>query len=60
MVLVLPVVQVIVKSPHAMKSHCPTRYSITAGTGLFRAPENGWEIHWSLFKFPNHLHRYEN
>ena len=28
----------------------------TAGTGLFTAPENGWEIHWSLFKFPNHLH----
>jgi hypothetical protein len=30
---------------------------ITAGTGLFTAPENGWEIYWSLFKFPNHLHK---
>ena len=33
------------------------KYSITAGTGLFTASENGWEIYWSLFKFPNHLHR---
>ena len=30
---------------------------VTAGTGLFTASENGWEIYWSLFKFPNHLHR---
>ena len=29
----------------------------TAGTGLFKAIENGWEIHWSLFEFPNHFHR---
>ena len=35
----------------------PTKLCITAGTGLFTASENGWEIYWSLFKFPNHLHR---
>ena len=29
----------------------------TAGTGLFTAAENGWEIHWSLFEFPNHFRR---
>ena len=28
-----------------------------AGMGLFTSPENGWEIHWLLFKFPNHLHK---
>ena len=27
----------------------------TADTGLFTASENGWEIHWLLFKFLNHL-----
>ena len=30
---------------------------ITAGMGLLTATENGWEINWSLFEFPNHLHR---
>ena len=29
----------------------------TAGAGLLTATENGCEIHWSLFKFPNHLYR---
>ena len=29
----------------------------TAGMGLLTATENGWEIDWSLFEFPNHLHR---
>ena len=29
----------------------------TAGMGLLMATENGWEIDWSLFEFPNHLHR---
>ena len=24
---------------------------------LFIAPENGWDIHWLLFKFPNYLLR---
>ena len=30
---------------------------VTAGMGLLIATENGWEIDWSLFEFPNHLHR---
>ena len=29
----------------------------TAGMGLLMVTENGWEIHWSLFEFPNHLPR---
>ena len=28
-----------------------------AGMGLFTSPENGWEIHWLWFKFPNHLYK---
>ena len=32
-------------------------YVATAGTGLFTAAENGWEIQWSLFEFPNYFHR---
>ena len=30
----------------------------TAGMGLLMATKNGWEIDWSLFEFPNHLHRW--
>ena len=30
---------------------------VTTGTEIFTGPENGWEIHWSLFKFPSHLHK---
>jgi len=50
----------VVDKQHAMRAQVAERLShstITAGTGLFSGPENGWEIHWSLLKFPNHLHK---
>ena len=34
------------------KNHVQIVGTYTAGTGLFTASENGWEIYWSLFKFP--------
>ena len=42
-----------------VSSNClPTHdTAITAGMGLLMAAENGWEIHWSLFKLLNHLSR---
>ena len=36
---------------------CHGIWTYTAGMGLLTATENGWEINWSLFEFPNHLHR---